>query len=199
MITDINQLDLSRLYTFSDYLKWKFDERVELIRGLVHRMSPAPGTNHQLISGRLFVALFQFLEGEKKCKVFAAPFDVRLPRKPDQTNDKVIDTVVQPDLTVVCDEEKLDDRGCLGAPNLVVEILSPGNTRREMKDKFELYQNAGIPEYWLVDPEHEVVTIYKLNNQGHYLAGPPATTGMVAHSDTLSGFSVLTDKLFGKE
>lgn len=198
MITNIKQLDRNRLYTFADYLQWRFQDRVELIRGLVHRMSPAPGTYHQLISGRLFAAIFQFLQEKEKCQVFAAPFDVRLPKTPHQQSDEAIDTVVQPDLSVVCDNQKLDDRGCLGAPDLVVEILSPGNTRREMKDKFDLYQNAGIPEYWLVDPEHEFITIYQLDDQGRYLAGPPVTTGMIANSDVLTGFSVAADALFGR-
>ena len=103
-----------------------------------------------------------FLKG-KKCEVFSAPFDVRLPQKSEKGNQ--IHTVVQPDLCIVCDESKLDERGCLGAPDLIIEILSAGNSRKEMKNKFEIYQESGVCEYWIVNPQHENIMIYILEGE----------------------------------
>jgi Uma2 family endonuclease len=118
-------------YTYADYLTWEMDEMVELIKGKIFkRAAAAPGISHQRISVHLVAELYAFLRG-KSCQVFHAPFDVRLPVKSKKNQD--IDTVVQPDICVVCDESKLDKAGCLGAPDLVVEILSPGNNKRELK------------------------------------------------------------------
>ena len=125
-------LDLNKTYTYADYFKWKFEERVELIRGRIFKMSPAPSRIHQKLSGHLFNKLSNFLEG-KKCEVYSAPFDVRIPRK--SKDDKDIITVLQPDICVVCDTSKLDARGCLGVPDIVIEILSPGNNTKELKNK----------------------------------------------------------------
>src|SRR5690606_38432683 len=123
-------------YTYADYLLWRIEERLELIKGKVFKMTPAPNLRHQQVSGRFYVSL-QNLFQAGPCQVFYAPFDVRLyDRKKYVKADKDIYTVVQPDLCVICDESKLDERGCLGAPDLVIEILSPGNSRREMKQKF---------------------------------------------------------------
>ena len=123
MVTDINDLDLTKRYTYNDYLTWQFDEMVELIRGRVFRMSPAPLSAHQLISMEISGQIYDYLKG-KKCKVVTAPFDVRLPLPPDRQTDAKIDTVVQPDICVICDLSKIDRRGCLGAPDWVIEILS---------------------------------------------------------------------------
>lgn len=194
MITDINQLDFSKKYTYTDYLTWRFTERVELIKGRILRMSPAPNLYHQRISSRLFLPLASFL-AKQSCEAFTAPFDVRLPLPPNKKKNK-IDTVIQPDITVVCDSNKLDKAGCIGAPDLVIEILSPGNTKKEMKDKFDLYQHAGIPEYWLADPDHEFIIVYSLNKDGQYFAGPPYTKGMVLKSKVLEGLSIDLDKVF---
>ena len=133
MITDINQLDFNKKYTYADYLTWQFKERVELIKGRLFRMSPAPNVKHQEIVGDIYGNLWSFLKN-KPCRVFVAPFDVRLPNL-DENNSKKY-TVVQPDVTVICDASKLDEQGCNGAPDLVVEVLSPGNTAKEMNDKF---------------------------------------------------------------
>ncbi|WP_238200246.1 Uma2 family endonuclease [Capnocytophaga canimorsus] len=162
-ITQINQLDLiNGDYTYADYLLWKLEERVELLKGKIFKMSPAPNTYHQRISGKLYLEIGNFLKG-KRCEAFSAPFDVRLPRK-DEKGDE-IHTVVQPDLCVICDENKLDERGCVGAPDLVIEILSPGNSKKEMKNKFEIYQESGVCEYWIVNPEHENILVYVLENE----------------------------------
>lgn len=147
-ITKLQQLDLSGYYTYTDYLTWRFKERVELIKGMIFKMSPAPNMNHQRISAELFGALFIHLKGHKS-KIFHAPFDVRLPVSLKKGK---VDTVVQPGICVVCDEKKLEKQGCNGAPDLVVEILSPGNTKTEMGDKYLVYEESGVKEYWLIDP-----------------------------------------------
>jgi hypothetical protein len=160
-ITDINQLDpLYGVYSYADYLLWKFKERVELFKGKLFKMS-APSALHQEVSMKLSGELYQFLKG-KDCKVFHAPFDVRLLKEAKE--DKDIYTVVQPDICVVCDPEKIDKRGCEGAPDLVIEILSLGNSKKEMKFKYALYEEAKVPEYWIIDPDHQNVLVYVLKD-----------------------------------
>jgi Uma2 family endonuclease len=193
MITNINQLDFSKKYTYADYMTWQFKERVELIKGYVFKMSPAPNMNHQRISSEIHGNIWSFLKS-KPCQVFHAPFDVRLPVSPN--SDKKTNTVLQPDITVVCDESKLDKQGCNGAPDLVIEILSPGNTKREMKDKLEIYEYSGIPEYWLVDPEREFVIIYSLNDQGKYIGSVPFTDEEILKSKKLKGFKLDLSEVF---
>ncbi len=192
MITNIKQLDLSKKYTYADYLTWQFKERVELIRGRILKMSPAPNLKHQRISGDLFYEIKSFVK-YNKCQVFHAPFDVRL--LTSKKKDK-IDTVVQPDITVVCDEQKLDEQGCNGIPDIVIEILSPGNTKREMKEKFELYLTAKIPEYWLVDPERESIIVYTLNEEQKYVGSKPYMEGDTIKSTTLTGFELVVASIF---
>jgi Uma2 family endonuclease len=125
-------LDLNESYTYADYFSWKFDERVELLESQVFKISPAPNRAHQKVSGYILVRVGNFLEF-KQCEVYQAPFDVRIPNK--SKNDNKIITVIQPDVCVVCDLEKLDSKGCLGAPDIVVEVLSPGNNAKELKNK----------------------------------------------------------------
>ena len=173
IITDITELDLNGTYTYADYLLWQFKERVELIKGKIFKMSPAPSTQHQKISGKLHLRIGGFFENHY-CQAFFAPFDVRLPKKGQSLTDQKIYTVVQPDLCVICDESKLDERGCLGAPDLIVEILSPGNSKTEMLNKFELYQESGVREYWLVEPSQNAVLVYVLNDAGEYVGLKPA-------------------------
>ncbi len=163
-----DQLDLKGTYSYADYLKWTFSERIELIKGKVFNMSPAPARFHQDISGNIFNAIKNHLKG-KSCKIYDAPFDVRLLPLDKDKRDKQIFTVVQPDICVICDLEKLDERGCLGAPDLIIEILSPGNTKKEMKDKFEVYEENGVREYWIVEPNDRVIFVYVLNEQGKYI------------------------------
>ena len=163
MITDINLLDLDKTYTYADYLTWQFQEKLELIKGRIFRMSPAPSTNHQRISMELAGILYNFFKPHS-CNLFAAPFDVRLLDKKKSTLDQEIYTVVQPDLCVICDDNKIDERGAIGAPDLVIEILSPGNSNKEMKYKFDLYEEAGVLEYWIVNPADKTVFIYILKD-----------------------------------
>ena len=167
-ITSIDQLDLvNGIYTYADYLMWKIKDRVEILKGKIFKMSPAPAISHQSISFNLSGLFFMYFHN-KPCKAFASPFDVVLKNK-----DGKEDTVVQPDLCVVCDPEKLaDGKRCQGAPDLIIEILSPGNSKKELKNKYELYQEAGVREYWLVHPQDEYVIINVLENN-LYRALPP--------------------------
>jgi len=143
-------------YTYADYKDWELaeGERYELIYGEPFAMS-SPNERHQLILGSIFNKLYNFLEG-KPCKVFPAPFDVRLFYEEDESDD----TVVQPDIIVVCDEKKRGSEGCRGAPELAIEILSPSNTAIEMERKLVLYKEAEVKEYWVVDPVHKKLTVY---------------------------------------
>lgn len=165
MITSLSQLDPEKTYTYADYLLWQFEERVELIKGKILQMA-APSRAHQQVSINLSTVLRNAF-WKSPCKVFAAPFDVRLPRFSQKKNKDVV-TVVQPDLCVICDPSKLDDRGCIGAPDIVVEIISPGNSKREMKDKFVLYEESGVLEYWIVSPIEKSIQVFRLNEQGAY-------------------------------
>ncbi|TRX38093.1 Uma2 family endonuclease [Flavobacterium sp. ZT3R18] len=161
MITDINLLDLEKRYSYADYLTWQFQEKLELIKGKIFKMSPAPSTTHQRISRKLTGVMISAFKNHS-CELFIAPFDVRLLDKKNSTLDKEIYTVVQPDLCVICDDAKIDERGAIGAPDLVIEILSPGNSNKEMKYKFDLYEEAGVLEYWIVNPADKTVFIYVL-------------------------------------
>ena len=161
MITDIKQLDFDKVYSYADYLTWIFQDKLELFKGKISQMSPAPNRYHQVVSGNLQGILWNAFKNHS-CNLYAAPFDVRLLDKKKSTENKDIFTVVQPDLCVVCDENKLDDKGCIGAPELIIEILSPGNSKKEMKYKFDLYEEAGVLEYWIVNPENRTILIYIL-------------------------------------
>jgi Uma2 family endonuclease len=188
----LTDLDINKTYTYADYFKWKFEERVELIKGRIFKMSPAPNRMHQQLSGDLYYLLRIYLE-DKKCNVYSAPFDVRLPRK--SKDDREIITVLQPDICVICDAEKLDDRGCVGAPDLVVEILSPGNNSKELKNKYEVYEESGVREYWVVSPQDQTFTVYKLVN-GSFQASRIMVEGDVVRSVAIEGFSLDLSDLF---
>ncbi|WP_172914309.1 Uma2 family endonuclease [Capnocytophaga canis] len=169
-INNINQLDLvNGVYTYADYLLWKFEERVELLKGKIFKMSPAPSLKHQRISLNITLFLGNYFKNQK-CQLFVAPFDVRLPKKEEKGDN--IHTVVQPDLCVICDESKLDERGCIGAPDLIIEILSPGNSKKEMKNKFELYQESGVEEYWIVNPTDENILVNVLEDGKYRILKP---------------------------
>lgn len=170
-ITSLSQLDPNGVYTYADYLSWKFEQALELIRGKILPMA-APNRLHQKISWHLSGVFFNYFKGSH-CEAYTAPFDVRLyDRKKSLKANKDIYTVVQPDLCAICDLEKLDDKGCLGAPDLIVEILSPGNSTLEMRLKKDLYAESGVSEYWIVDPTHETLIRYQLEGNGVY--GPAA-------------------------
>lgn len=187
-------LDLNKLYTYADYYKWQFEERVELIKGKIFKMSPAPNANHQVLAGDIFAALHNFLK-KNPCKVFIAPFDVRFIRK--STNDEAITTVLQPDVCVICDPTKIDKRGCLGAPDLIVEILSPGNNAKELKNKYDVYEESGVREYWIVSPQDQTFLVYT-SVDGKFQLAPVKTTGDVVTSVVLPGFSLDLTELFSE-
>ncbi|MCA0365914.1 MAG: Uma2 family endonuclease [Bacteroidetes bacterium] len=189
-ITSFDQLDLNKEYSYADYLLWKFEEKVELIKGKIFKMSPAPARKHQKVSWRLNFELGKYFSGNP-CEVYYAPFDVRLPSK---SNETVI-TVVQPDICVVCDLTKLDDKGCVGAPDLVIEILSPGNTDKEMKFKFDLYEEAGVKEYWIVNPDDKWVSIYVLQN-GRYVSHRPFISSDIIKSQIFEGLEFPAEDIF---
>lgn len=167
MITDIEELDLSKRYTYADYLTWQFDEMVELIRGKVFRMSPAPSTGHQAISRNLLILIGTYMD-TRLCSVYHAPFDVRVPLPPAQQAAGKINTVVQPDLCIICDPDKIDAQGCEGAPDWIIEILSKSTARKDLTEKYDLYQHAGVREYWIVHPSEQTVIPYRLDDAGQY-------------------------------
>ncbi len=167
-ITKFSQLDLTKQYSYADYLTWQFKERVELIRGWISKMSPAPSTGHQSISSVFQGEIYSYLK-KSTCKLFAAPFDVRLIDSKKSKNNQQVVTVVQPDICVICDEKKLDERGCIGAPDLIIEIVSPGNSKKEMKTKHELYEENGVREYWIANPLEKNIMLYVLKAKKYHL------------------------------
>jgi Uma2 family endonuclease len=187
-------LDLNKAYTYADYLQWSFKERVELIKGKVLKMSPAPNPRHQVLSMEISGRMWDFLKG-KECRVYPAPFDVRLSHK--AAEDSMIATVVQPDISVVCDPGKIDGKGCIGAPDIVVEILSPSNNEQELKHKYEVYEQSGVKEYWVVFPAERMIIIYTLMD-GRFAGSRPYTVGSTISSSVLSGFSLNVSELFSQ-
>ncbi len=179
-------------YTYADYLTWTMDEMVELIKGKIYKMSPAPKRIHQEISVNIATKIFIHLQGQK-CKVYPAPFDVRLPVKSKRNED--ITTVVQPDISVICDLSKLDDAGCIGAPDIVIEILSKGNNKKELKYKYEVYEESGVKEYWIIQPEDENMTVYTLVD-GKYIPSKLFTSGDEITTPILPGFVLNLEALF---
>jgi Uma2 family endonuclease len=164
-------------FTYADYCDWPDDERWELIDGEAYAMA-APGLAHQMVVGELFRQIANHLVG-KPCRPFVAPFDVRLPR--GQETDDEVTTVVQPDISVICDPAKLDERGCRGAPDWVIEVLSPSTAAKDQIQKLAAYERTGVHEVWLVHPTDHVVIVYTLSADGGY--GKPAiheTAGVLA-------------------
>lgn len=182
-------------YTFADVLAWPDDERAELINGEAVLMAPAPSRGHQGISVELTRQFANYLEG-KKCKAYHAPFDVRLFEKDGDTPEDV-DTVVEPDLVVICDPSKLDDRGCKGAPDMVVEILSPSTQRHDRLVKLGLYQRAGVREYWIVSPEERTVQVF-LYKDGSLLPHEVYSREDVAKVNVLDGCFIELSKVFSE-
>jgi Uma2 family endonuclease len=194
IITNIDQLDLTGSYTYADYLLWQFQERVELIKGKIFKMSPAPNRKHQDISMTIVLELSKIFH-KTNCKIYFAPFDVRLINFKKSTADNHIISVVQPDLCVICDESKLDSKGCIGAPDLIIEIVSPGNSKKEMDIKFDLYEENGVREYWIVNPSEETILIYVLQNL-KYRGLKTLTTDNKLHSPTFEKLTFDVKNIF---
>lgn len=155
---------MNQKFTYRDYLTWDDQERWELIAGVPHNMTPGPSPEHQRICGELFFQIRSYLEG-KECKVFFAPFDVRLVERGE--SEEACSNVVQPDLVVICDPAKIDEKGCKGAPDLVIEILSPATAKKDLTLKLDLYERFQVKEYWIVDPANQYIKVYQLQD-GEY-------------------------------
>ena len=194
IITNINDLDLNGSYTYADYLLWQFSERIEIIKGKIFKMSPAPGRSHQQVLLKLTRELDKYFIN-LNCELYFAPFDVRLINFKKRTADNLIFTVVQPDLCVVCDLLKRDERGCFGSPNLIIEILSVGNSNTDLKIKFDLYEENGVQEYWIVSPSEKTVLIYTLQND-QYIGSRPFITDTEIQSVTFPDLKFEVNKIF---
>lgn len=192
---EINEPDFnySGNYTYADYLKWTIEERLELIKGKIFQFA-APSRIHQNLTGKIFLQVGGFLQKRKSCSVYVAPFDVRLPRK--SKNDEDIITVLQPDICVICDPNKLDERGCIGAPDIVIEILSPSNNKKELKNKYEVYEESGIREYWVVSPQDKTFLAYILNTEGQYMPTRLMVGGDTYTTPILPGFVLDLETIF---
>ena len=185
----------NRRFTYADYKSWELKpgERYELIRGEAFDMA-GPNFRHQAISGGIFLQLANYLEG-KPCRAIYAPFDVRLFHEEELGEGD--DTVVQPDIMVVCDKSKIGDEGIRGAPDLVIEILSPSNTVFEMAEKHDLYEDAGVREYWVVNPKNNEVTVYCLQDDGvftHKIYKTPDTVPV----GIFPGFGIVLEQVFAE-
>jgi Uma2 family endonuclease len=168
MITKFSDLDLNATYSYADYLQWKFSERVELIKGRIFKMSPAPSVKHQRVSGIVYGTLYTYFKG-KTCRAFHAPFDVVLyDSRKAKKGYKNVFTVVQPDICVICDPKKLGEQSCNGAPDWIIEILSPGTAKRDLVEKYKLYEENEVKEYWIVYPHEHHIVRYILEDNGKY-------------------------------
>lgn len=157
-------------YSYADYLTWPENERWEIIDGIAY-MQAAPSPNHQRVSGELYRQFATYLL-DKTCEVYPAPFCVRLTKGNEKRNEDVR-KVVEPDVTVVCDKSKIDDKGCNGAPDLIVEVMSPTTAKMDKLIKFNKYETAGVKEYWIVDPNAKLVDVFVLQKNKRY--GRPET------------------------
>ena len=184
----------NKRYTFSNYLAWPENERIELIDGIPVKIAP-PSRAHQAASLSLAAQLYYFLDG-KPCKVYAAPFAVRLFETATDTPENV-DTVADPDMSVLCDPDKLDVHGCKGTPDLVIEILSPSTQRHDRVTKFNLYQRAGVKEYWMVNIEDKTIQVFVL---AEGILRPIESYGKdeLAKSRVLAGCEINLTKVFTK-
>ena len=184
---------LDQVYTYKDYASWPNDERWELIDGVAWNMSQAPVRRHQKILGNLHMTFREYFE-EKPCEVYLAPFDVFFPSgKDEEMND--VTTVVQPDLSVICDREKLVDKGCFGPPDLVVEILSPYTSKKDLNEKFRLFERSGVYEYWVIDPGNKYIRVFKLQQSGEYDPGEVFEAGDTASSSHFTDLQVNVNAL----
>lgn len=188
-------LDLSKRYTYADYLTWMDDTRRELIDGFIRLMSPAPKDIHAKISKNIVLHFGIFLLKNEgcECELRHAPYDVRLPDE-----DGIVHSVVQPDVCLICDSSKIDDRGCCGAPDLIVEILSGGTTKNDWNYKFNLYEKHGVKEYWIVNPKVRAVNVFVMQKDGKYDDGEEYILGEKIPVSIFDGFEIDTDLIFRK-
>ena len=190
-------IDLNKRYTYADYLTWMDDKRRELIDGFVHLMA-GPLRIHARVSTKLVKWIDTLVEKKKgKCQVYHAPFDVRLPLNGSNDDNKIYD-VVQPDICVICDLSKLDDKGCVGAPDLIVEVLSPSTLKYDWNYKFNLYEKAGVKEYWIVDPKAKTVSVFLLQSDGMYDNGTVYECHQKAPIFIFEGLEIDLNELFNE-
>jgi Uma2 family endonuclease len=188
-------LDESKRYTYADYLTWLDDKRRELINGFIHLMS-APNSFHARITHLTSLFIGSFVRNNKgKCRVFHAPFDVRLPLDNEKADDKIYN-VVQPDICVVCDLSKIDSKGCIGAPDLIVEVLSPSTLKYDLNFKFNLYEKSGVKEYWVVNPKAKTVNVFLLQPDGTYDIGTEYECNQKAPVHIFKGLEIDLNELF---
>lgn len=154
----------NRRYTYEEYLTWSEDERWELLDGVAYNIA-APSRRHQEVSGELFYQIRSYL-ADKPCRIYTAPFDVRL-SEPGGEDGQIIH-VVQPDISVICDESKLDEKGCLGSPDLVIEVISPTSISLDYVEKLALYEKNKVKEYWIVHPIDKTVMAFMLGDNDQY-------------------------------
>jgi Uma2 family endonuclease len=192
-IEEVEEPDHSLTYTYADYYSWNFMERLELLRGKIFQLGAA-NTKHQRVGGKLYNEFYNFLKG-KTCQVFIAPYDVRLPVK-DRKRDDQITTVVQPDLCIFCNPDAIDERGACGIPDLVVEILSPGNPRHDLLEKYDVYQEVGVKEYWIIDPIKEMVMVSIMQKQGKFAPTKIITDNQLLEPLCIPGFYISAKELF---
>ncbi|PKM93561.1 MAG: Uma2 family endonuclease [Firmicutes bacterium HGW-Firmicutes-1] len=158
-------LQEKKQYTYADYLTWSEDERWEIIDGVPY-LQAAPSPSHQLITGELYRQFANYLQG-KTCEAYLAPFCVRLTNGDEKQNED-IKKVVEPDITIVCDKSKIDEKGCNGTPDLIVEVMSPSSIKHDRVIKFNKYEQAGVKEYWIVEPEGKIISVFTLQSSDRY-------------------------------
>lgn len=182
-------------YTFADSLSWTEDEHIEIIHGELFMMA-TPSSRHQEISMAISAQLYNFLEG-KSCKVYPAPFSVCLFAQ-DKDSPENIDTIVEPDISVVCDRNKIDNHGCKGAPDFIIEILSPSTRRHDRLVKLNLYQQAGVREYWIVDPEYNSVQVFLPDTSGFFRIHEDYGQEDIARVNVLEGCFIDLERVFAE-
>lgn len=178
-------------YTFADYLSWDENERVEIINGEAIIAQAAPSPVHQEVAYQIARQIGNYLEG-KRCKVYPAPFAVCL--NSDKSDDEA-DIVVEPDISIVCDMSKINEHGCKGAPDMIAEVVSPSTARRDRMVKLNLYEQAGVKEYWIVDPVEQSIQVYLMDN-GRYRVADYYAKEDIAKVHVLDGCFVELSKVF---
>ncbi len=197
-ITSLDQLDPNGTYSYADYMSWEFEEIVELHHGRIIRRPGSPTDRHQAVLGALNCFLYDEVR-RQHYRLRLGPYDVRLPR-PGTTADAAIYTVVQPDLCVICDPTKIESRGCLGPPDLITEVVSPRTAARDWKDKFDLYEEARVGEYWIVLPQENDISVFVLDEAAarYRLAGEYASPGAIP-CQTLPGLELDWADIFAEK
>jgi Uma2 family endonuclease len=190
-------LDLNKRYTYADCLSCPEGYRCEIINGVVRELPPVY-TAHGKVCGNLMLLLGSCIKNVgRKCKIFGGIFDVRFPKRRETTDDK-IDTVVQPDICVICDLSKIDERGCCGAPDMIVEILSPSTYKKDVTEKFALYEEQGVKEYWMVHPEAKAIDVFVLQEDGKYDKGTLYEWGGKVPVHVFDGATIDMEDVFEK-